>query len=119
MDQSPVDLVRKAVLSTCTGDLVWIDDRTPIRVGNDPRNRGLTADEIKKLTRDWVQKGGDIECTREGREGYREKRDFYYWVVIQGLAEFPKGLFVEMELTDDDQSDPVVSLLNAHPPAFP
>lgn len=47
------------------------------------------------------------------------RRDFVYWVIIEGIDEFPRGLYVEMELTDLDPKDPIVSLLNAHPPTFP
>jgi hypothetical protein len=65
----------------------------------------------------------DIELIRarspqaKGRvEGYKERRHFHYDIIIGNLAEFPRGLYVEMELANTDEDDPTVNLLNAHPP---
>lgn len=118
MDGLRTDLVRKAILSSCTGDCEWVDDKTALRVGFDSSNAGLTAPEIKELTKAWVAGGGAIFGKQEDRVNWRHKRDFVYWIVIEGIDEFPKGFFVEIELTDDDPDDPMVSLLNAHPSSF-
>jgi hypothetical protein len=46
-----------------------------------------------------------------------DRREFWYKIIIpvDPAEDFPRGLFVELELTDDDPDCPVVSLLNAHP----
>jgi hypothetical protein len=71
------------------------------------------------LTRAWVQGGGAICCNREERTNWMHRREFYYYVLIEGIDEFPRNLFVEMELTDDSSDNPMVSLVNAHPSSFP
>jgi hypothetical protein len=115
VDGARIDLVRKAVLSRFTGDFEWLDDRTAIRVASDPANKGFTPAEIKKLTQEWVEGGGTIRAKKEDRENWRDKRDHWYWVVIEGIEGFPTGLFVEMELIDADEDDPRGCLVNAHP----
>jgi len=114
-----IDLVRQAALSRYTGDLEWINAREALRVASDPRNCGFTAPEIRELAQAWIRGGGEILCTEEDRSNWRHRRDYYYWIIIEGIDDFPRGLFVEMELTEADETDPIVSLLNAHPPTFP
>ena len=53
------------------------------------------------------------EQRREQRRHYSH-RDYWYAAVIPESG-FKHGLFVEMELIDDDPELPVVALLNAHP----
>lgn len=112
-----IELVRKAILSRRTGDCEWVDDKTALRVGSDQSNQGLTPVAIKLLLQEWIAQGGDLRCTAEHRENWRDKRDFYYWTVME-VPGFRRGLFVDMELTDDDVDDPIVYLLNAHPRRF-
>ncbi|MBI1913529.1 MAG: hypothetical protein HYS12_02055 [Planctomycetes bacterium] len=120
MNGPRIDLVRQAALSRCTGDFEWIDDRVALRVASARENQGFTAPEIRELAQTWIRGGGEIHCAEENRPNWRNRRDYYYWIIIEGIDEFhPRGLFVEMELTDADETDPLVSLLNAHPPTFP
>ncbi len=112
-----VHLVRAAILSRYTGDCEWVDDRTMIRVGNDPANQGLSPVAIKQMLQGWVAGGGTIACKPEDREHWKNKREFVYWAVIQAPG-FPRGLFVELELLDPDPVDPRVVILNAHPASF-
>ena len=118
MSEPSVDLVRKAILSTCTGDFEWIDDKVALRVSGDAANQGLTPPEIKRLAQEWVRMGEKIFVKAEDRELWREKRDYVYWIVIRGIEEIPAGLFVEIELSDDDADDPIASIVNAHPSSF-
>jgi hypothetical protein len=110
------DLVRKAAASNFGPAFDWINDKEALRVTQDPRNRGLTAAEIRELARDWIDGGADIKCVRETREDYRDRRHFHYDITIQKLSEFPRGLYVYMEICNTDEQDPSVNLLNAHPP---
>ena len=109
------DLVRKAAGSKFESDFDWIDDKTAIRVTGDPRNRGLTATEIKECAREWILDGGKIKCVPEERQLYKERRHYRYDIVIENIAGFPRGFYVEMELCNTDEKDPAVNLLNAHP----
>jgi hypothetical protein len=60
--------------------------------------------------------GGAIDCVPERGGQYKDKRHFHYDIVIP-LADFPKGLYVEMELycPDPKSCPPSVNLLSAHP----
>ena len=53
---------------------------------------GLTAKEIRELTRKWVARGGEISWAIEERH-WKYRRDIYYWVIIEGIDELPRGLF--------------------------
>jgi hypothetical protein len=110
------DLVRKAAACNFEPAFDWITDGEALRVQGDPRNRGLTAVAIRELAREWILGGGKIKCVKETREDYRDKRHFHYDIIIEGLSEFPRGLYVYMELGNRDEQDPTVRLLNAHPP---
>jgi hypothetical protein len=112
------DLVRKAAASDAWYDFGWITDKEARRVTNDPRNRGLTATEIKEMTLKWILDGKPIRCVPETREGYRDRRHFHYDIIIQPLDDFPRGLYVEMELSSTNEDCPSVNLLNAHPPSL-
>jgi hypothetical protein len=109
------DLVRKAILSKCIGDFEWISRREELRLAGDLENCGFTPTEIKRITREWVRCGGAVLCKWEERGEYLHGRDFFYWVIVEGIDEFPDGFYVELQLTDDDPEDPIVHLLNAHP----
>jgi hypothetical protein len=117
VDGPRIDLVRQAILSHCTGDFAWINARQEL-LACGRHNHGFTAIEIRELAKAWVEGGGEIYCRRETREEYRSWRDYYYFVVIGEIDEFPHGLFIEMELTDPDSDNPLVSILNAHESSF-
>jgi hypothetical protein len=112
--QRQLDLVCLALRQGLGGGVEWIDDATIARVRNNPANRGLTPEGIKQLVIQHVRKGGKVDQRQEERAPWRDRREFWYRVVLD-LDEFPRGLFVEMELTIDDPDVPMVSLLNAHP----
>ena len=105
-------LVVQAIQSGVTGCYEW-DDREVERVRNDPRLQGLTPEYIRRRLHEFVTAGGAIEQRREQRRHYSH-RDYWYAAVIPESG-FKHGLFVEMELIDDDPELPVVALLNAHP----
>jgi hypothetical protein len=109
-------LVVKALQSRVGGCVEWIDDRAARRVREDRNNLGLTPEYIKQQVIDHVCAEGAsaIEQRPETRPEYGHRR--YWYRVLLPEEGFPRGLFVELELTDDrDEDFPVVSLLNAHP----
>lgn len=110
------DLVQKAASSTFRPDFDWIDEKQALLVSTRSSNRGLSAAVIRELAREWILDGNRIKCVKETREGYRDRRHFHYDITIGGLAEFPSGLYVYMQLASRDETDPAVWLLNAHPP---
>jgi hypothetical protein len=110
-----IDLVKKAAGSKFRSDFDWISDNAEVRVTEAAENRGLTAKEIRELAQEWILAGGLIKCVAETREDYKERRHFHYDIVIENVDEFPRGLYVEMELCNPDKLAPAVNLLNAHP----
>ena len=67
----------------------------------------------------WVRDRGappEPEISREERENWRHHRDYWYFCIVP-VDGFRHGLFVEMELSDDDPDVPEVALVNAHPEA--
>lgn len=109
-------LVVQALTCSLSNCVEWINEQESLRVRADPLNQGLTPKEIKRRLRDHVRVSGSscVEQLREVRENWKERRDYWYRVVVP-IDGFPHGLFVEMELFDDDPDVPVVYLLNAHP----
>ena len=105
------DLVIKAAKSAFRSDFDWINEKEAIRVSNDGANRGLTAVDIRELARDWITGGGLIKCVKETREPYNKTRHRHYDIIIKPLAEFPRGLYVYMQIDSGlEENDPIVHL---------
>jgi hypothetical protein len=116
MDPAAHQLVVQALTGTLSNCVEWINDKEANRVRTDPANQGLRPGEIIRLLREYVRVSGpsSVEQIREQREAWRDRRDYWYKVIVP-VDGFPHGLFVELELLDDDPDVPVVVLLNAHP----
>lgn len=116
MDATAHRLVVQALSCALSNCVEWINDKEANRVRTDPVNQGLRPGEIIRLLREYVRDGDPscIEQIREQREGWSDRRDYWYKVIVP-VDGFPNGLFVELELLDDDPDVPVVVLLNAHP----
>ena len=109
------DLIEKSAESGFESDFDWVNDKEALRVTSDARNQGLTANEIRRLAREWIKEGNTIKCVVETRDGYKEIRHHHYDIVINPLAGFRLGLYVYMELNSTDEDEPTANLLNAHP----
>lgn len=116
MDPATHQLVVQALTCTLSNCVEWINDKEASRVQSDPTNQGLSPEEIKELVRAYVRLRGPscVEQLREDRENWRHIREYWYRVIVP-IKGFPRGLFVELELIDEDPEVPVVVLLNAHP----
>jgi hypothetical protein len=112
--QDELALVVKALTSGLSNCVEWINDAAARVVRSNPANQGLTPEGIKKLLLQFVAAGGRVEQRREERQEYRWRREYWYRAVVP-VDGFRGGLFVEMELSDDDPDVPMVALLNAHP----
>jgi hypothetical protein len=107
-------LVRRALTCGLSNCVEWINDRTALRVRNDPENQGLTPEAIKRLVREYVEANPQaIEQRHETRDPWRDHRLFWYCVVVP-VEGFHHGLFVEIALSDEDPDCPCVQILNAH-----
>src|SRR5438309_6575800 len=94
---SRLDLVHKAIRAGVYGNVEW-DDKAYERFVDNPEMKSWTPKGVKMLLRDFVAKGGQIDVRDQGFELWLEKdpdNPYWYRAVIP-VAEFPKGLFVEL-----------------------
>ncbi len=83
----------------------------------------MTPEGIRRLLHDFVCGGGRLDERREARADWLQAnadrpayyRDRWYRAVVPLPGLFPKGLFVEVRLFDDDPQDPWVEIVNVHP----
>lgn len=109
-----IALVEQAIASRLGGCLDWVDERAERKIRSDAELRGLTPNAIKEILVDWVdRKSCAITRRRENRPEFTHRREFWFRV-LGAVPGFPRDLFVELELTDDDDDCPVVTILNAH-----
>jgi hypothetical protein len=92
----------------------WIDDKAMIRVRYEFAATGLSPRKLEELLIEFAKQGGKIDERKETRPEWKARRDFWYRAVIP-MEGFPRGIFIEIELRDDDPDVPMVSLVNAHP----
>ncbi len=111
-DLSDLALVEKALKCKVTGCVEW-HHKCAARVRGDRSLEGLSPEFIQEILVDHFANGdGKVVEVKETRPEYSH-RDYWYKAIIP-CSDFKHGLFVEMELFDDDQELPVVQLLNAH-----
>lgn len=112
-----VRLIRAAAASGLSNCFDWLDDTVQENTRRQDL-RGLTLSTIKRLAREWiVNHNGTVHERPGNRPVDSGRRDFWYFVIVpvDPLEDFPRGLFVEMELAEPyDPEVPVVYLLNAH-----
>jgi hypothetical protein len=110
-----VDLVRKAIHEhETTLCLEFVNERLVQRIRNDPLLQAVgTPLTVRGMLVQFVLAGGTIECRKETREEYQDRREFWFRALVP-VAGHPQPLFFELELSDDDQELPSVVILNVH-----
>jgi hypothetical protein len=109
-DPDDVELVRKAILSSTTGDCEWSESASR-RMRSDPSLSELTEEGVKILLQEYVAQGGSIYRRTEKRTEYPQ--DYWYRVVVP-VNQFRHGLFVEIILVDEDPGAPAVQIVSVH-----
>jgi hypothetical protein len=120
--RTAIELVHEAIAKGLFGQIEW-DDRASERARSDPDLQGLTPQGIRSLLHEFVVAGRRLDERPETRPNWIEAnadapsyyRDWWYRAVVPLPELFPKGLFVEVRLFDDDPNDPWVQIVNAHP----
>ena len=79
-------------------------------------NEHLGGHAPKSITKEllaYAQAGGKISRNNEEREGWKDRWRYCYhlWPPIDG-----RELYVEARFDDRDQDDPVIRIVNIHPP---
>jgi len=110
-----LDLVHKAISSGTLGHIQWKDSAVR-RLLDDPQMQGFTPMGVRQLLQGFVLAGNSLDTREEKRaEQLEECPDDPYWYrAIIPVADFPKGLFVELKLIDDDENEPWVEIVSAH-----
>ena len=82
MDPAAHRLVVQALTCTLSNCVEWVNEKTANRVRADPANQGLRPWEIIRLLREFVRASDPscVEQIREEREGWRDRRDYWYKV---------------------------------------
>lgn len=103
----------KAIKSGLGGCVEW-DEYEVDRIDEELARHGLTSPSVRKDLIQYIRNGGDVIQVKEERERWKDRRDFWYKVIVPMPALFSKGLFVEMELVNTDPDLPEIRLVNAH-----
>lgn len=98
--------------ATITGCCEW-DDKEAERVRGDPSLQGLTPEYLREQCINFVVATNGVKQVKETRPHFSH-RDYYYKVVFPEPG-FKHGIFVEMELIEEDPDLPGVTIFNAHP----
>lgn len=110
-----LQLVNKAIASGILGHIQWKESAAHL-VRCDPCLQGLTPEGIRTMLRQFVLDGNSLEVRHEQRLEYLEEHPdepFWYRAVLP-VSGFPRGLFVEVRLIDDDPEMPWVEIVSAH-----
>ena|ERR1700722_596744 len=116
MDEAAlIALVRLAIsCHETTNCLEYVNVNLERRLKSDPALPTVgTLEEIRALLVDFVFNGGPVEFRYETREEYQHRREYWFRVNVP-ISGFPRPLFFELELTDDDLELPSVVILNVH-----
>jgi hypothetical protein len=112
-DRAELALVVKAIQSGLGGCLEW-DVAVIDRLRDELRRNKLTLLQVRKLLIEFVKSGGSVVQVKEEREGWKDRRDYWYKVIVPMPALFAKGLFVELELINRDPEYPEVKMVQMH-----
>jgi hypothetical protein len=116
MAKSPrPDLVRKAILAGTLGH-IQIKDSVYRQLRDDPDLAPYSPAGIKEILRSFVVSGKNLEARQETRQEWLEEcpDDPWWYKAVIPVPEFPKGLFQEVKLIDDGESDPWVEIVRVH-----
>jgi len=112
-DAADLALVVQAIKSGLGGCVEW-DVAVIDRLRRELRQHKLTLADVQRELIQFVQRGGDVLQVKEERDGWINRRDYWYKVIVPMPALFVQGLFVELELKNRDPDYPEVNLVNAH-----
>jgi hypothetical protein len=111
-----LDLVHKAICAGTLGHIEWKDAAARL-VRDNPEMNGLSPEGVRALLREYVRLNrGILSLRNETRaEILTDDPDDPFWYrVVFPVPDFPKELFVEVKLIDDDEHDPWVRIVSCH-----
>ena len=108
-----LDLVHRAIRSGIFGNIEW-KDTAEKRIRADPEMNGLTRDIIRDYLRRFVLDGGSLAVRQETRAEWLDADDPYWYRALIPIPDYPRPLFLEVKVLDDDSDEPFVSIVSAH-----
>ena len=108
-----LDLVHRAIKAGILGNIEW-KESAAILVRDNPEMKGLKATTIRRLLREFVLGGGLLEVQTEKRAEYIDPDDPYWYKALIPIVDYPRPLFVEVKVLDDDIDEPFVRIVSAH-----
>jgi hypothetical protein len=110
--ENDLELVHRAIGSGIFGNIEWKDSARDL-IRRNPEMNGLAPDVIRRLLHDFVQSGGRVDERPETRIEYQIEYSCWYRALMP-ISGFPRPLFVELVLSDDDDAEPFVTIVSAH-----
>jgi len=110
------DLVHKAILAGTFGH-IQIKDSVYRQLRDDPDLANYTPELVKATLRDFVWNGKTLDVRNETRPEWLNQDDPWWYRAIVPVPDtivFPKGMFQEVKLIDDDEQDPWVEIVSVH-----
>jgi hypothetical protein len=110
-----LDLVHKAICAGIWGHIEWKYAAADL-VRDNPEMNGLTPEGIQPLLRQFVLNGGCLSTRNETRREILDEDpdDLFWYRAVITVTGFPKPLFVEVKLIDDDEINPWVRIVSSH-----
>jgi hypothetical protein len=93
---------------------IMFQDKAARTVRDDPAMKNFTPNGIRRLLHEFVKVHKHLLDEHENTEQYREEHPFWYRAVVP-VPDFPHGLFVKVLLVDEDEDEPFVENVSAHP----
>lgn len=106
------DLVQKAIRAGIFGNIEWKPEAVPL-MQSDPKMQGFTAAGVRKILREFVERGGELDVRTQHLELWKDDYPFWYRALIE-IAGFG-AVFLEIILVDDDENEPFVQIVSVHP----
>ena len=109
-----VDLVKKAICSGTFG-LITFRESASRRLRDNPDLQNYTQAGIRGILRKFVcMKNDAIDPRAEDPEINRDPENPYWYRVVIPVQEFAEGLFLKIKITDYDEDEPEVQIVNLH-----
>jgi hypothetical protein len=112
MAEHDLELVHRAIRSGIFGNIEW-KESARVRIQKDEEMVGLVPGAIRCLLHDFVRDGGQLDKRLETRAEYQCEYSCWYRARMP-ISGYPRPLFLELVLSDDDAEEPFVTIVSVH-----
>lgn len=111
MPEARVERLLQAIRESIA-NILWKSQAEEL-VRDDPKMKRFPPEAVRRMLHQHILNGGIVTERREGRKDDDKEDRVWYRAVLQAES-FPRGLFVEMLLRDEDKDDVYVIIVSAH-----